>query len=147
MFSAIKRFAEEAVVLDHNERRSWYNEYELLLEENNIFYPKNAKFIEAVSPAVVLQMLQLIEELQARVQTVEVAWDNFKIYNDTQKKLSDFGSFKEAPVRDSNARLIVAALESVMEMVKMIDDGEHGFKSPWYNDAVIAIEKATGEKS
>lgn len=60
----LRRLAEAANVIDHNENPSWYSEEEL----HRLFeYPKNYRFIAAANPATVLKLLDENEVLRKDV--------------------------------------------------------------------------------
>jgi len=60
----MRGLAEAATHLDHNESPNWYNAGELL--EFAVHYPKNARFIEAISPANVITILDALVPAQGR---------------------------------------------------------------------------------
>lgn len=63
MTDKLKALALAANVIDHNERAEWYTAGELL--ERYMTYHKNARFIEAASPDVVLGLLAENERLKS----------------------------------------------------------------------------------
>jgi len=67
----LRRLAEAAAQLDHNESEYWYNAGELM-DPVGVWYPKNARFIAAMSPDVALQLLAeraiLLEALKIAVR-------------------------------------------------------------------------------
>lgn len=55
----LRKLAESAGISDHNENPSWYDVDGLLLD--GVYYPKNARFIAACSPDVILQLLDRLD--------------------------------------------------------------------------------------
>ena len=55
----LRALALAANVPDHNENPAWYLEEDLLLD--GVYYAKNARFIAAASPDVVLGLLNALE--------------------------------------------------------------------------------------
>ena len=78
----LKRLAEDAAVIDRNERDDWYTEGELLQEsKQGVAYRKNARFIAAMSPDVALQLLadraMLLEALEDAKAKLEWFVDSY----------------------------------------------------------------------
>jgi hypothetical protein len=63
MTDKLKELALAANVIDHNENRGWYEADMLLLD--GVYYPKNARFIAAASPDVVLALIEDLEKHRA----------------------------------------------------------------------------------
>lgn len=64
----LKKLAEAASVLDHNEAATWYSaDY---IREEGAFYLKNARFIAAANPAKVLEMIRVMEILHREAKAV-----------------------------------------------------------------------------
>jgi hypothetical protein len=75
MSAELKKLAEVANVIDHNERADWYTAGELMSKTGVISYPKNARFIAAASPDAILKLIAerdaLYEALKAAMQSLE----------------------------------------------------------------------------
>ena len=60
MTEQLKALAMAAAVIDHNENRGWYS-WDYIIN-NGADYPKNARFIAAASPDVILALIAEHEE-------------------------------------------------------------------------------------
>lgn len=71
MTQQLRTLAQQAGFVDHNEKPSWYDEQGLLLD--GVYYPKNARFIAACSPYVVIGLLDQIDALKAERDKLRTA--------------------------------------------------------------------------
>lgn len=84
-YSELKRLAEAAKALDHNENDGWYRERSLML--GRISYPKNARFMAAASPDVVLGLLAEVERLAVESKAHFDNWHrSCELVNECDKK-------------------------------------------------------------
>lgn len=67
-YTTLKALAEKAAVIDHNEVREWFTTEQLL--DSGQHYPKNAAFIAAASPDVVLALIARVAELEGRIESI-----------------------------------------------------------------------------
>jgi hypothetical protein len=64
----LRELAKKANELDHNERPEWYHADNI--QKQGAYYPKNARFIAAASPDVVIGLLDEIERLRSVIQLI-----------------------------------------------------------------------------
>ena len=64
----LKQIAEEAAILDHNESSKWYGVHEIT--EAGAYYPKNARFIAAATPDLILKLLDVVSHTRALAEIV-----------------------------------------------------------------------------
>ena len=60
----MKSAAMAANTRDHNENPDWYSEDDLL---GFAYYPKNARFISAVSPSAVLELIERLDKAEQAI--------------------------------------------------------------------------------
>lgn len=79
----LRRLAEKAAAIYHNEEHNWYTVQQLSF---GVTIPKNARFIAAASPDVVLALLDRQDRLEALLREAsEALKDAFYALNETPR--------------------------------------------------------------
>ena len=100
MTEQLKVLALAAAVIDHNENRGWYEEDMLL--QDGVYYTKNARFIAAASPDVVLTLIAENEQLGHLYRKNENDWQNrFDEMKSERDALLDSRRADEALMREA----------------------------------------------
>ena len=71
---ALRKLAEAAALIDHNERAEWYSEESMV---TYAFFPKNARFIAACTPQTVIALLDTIEAQAAEIERQNATIDSY----------------------------------------------------------------------
>jgi len=74
MTEQLKVLALAAAVIDHNENRGWYEEDMLL--QDGVYYTKNARFIAAASPDVVLALIAERDNLKDTTDNLDEMYNS-----------------------------------------------------------------------
>jgi hypothetical protein len=92
--TTLKKLAEAALVIDHNECYGWYSAEHI--ETHGVYFPKNARFIAAANPKTILQMIEVMEQFAKAASGVHISYhDQYPAYTQLNEALAAYRKLKE----------------------------------------------------
>lgn len=82
----LRKLAEAAALIDHNERAEWYSEESMV---TYAFFPKNARFIAACTPQTVIALLDTIEAQAALLKQCKTVLESCATVFDEDEEIAE----------------------------------------------------------